>query len=159
LPLQEALITDWIGVGHWLPESPYKPIGLLGAILAWHANLAERPAAVDMAREAAELAAHRDRVEPVLVRAAYCLAAGLELSVRVGGFLRGGVCAAVGGAARGLGGGRASGWVTGSAERGSSGGPRRGGVGAFGELGPPPQIPRSPGQPPLVAGRGYMRYR
>ena len=30
------MITDWIAVGHWLPERPHKPIGLLGAILAWH---------------------------------------------------------------------------------------------------------------------------
>lgn len=56
------LISDWIGVGHWLPESPYKPIGLLRAILAWHDHLEERPAACDIAREAAELAAHRHRL-------------------------------------------------------------------------------------------------
>ena len=51
------LIRDWIGVGHWLPAAPHKPIGLLRAILAWHANLAERPAALEQAREAAERAA------------------------------------------------------------------------------------------------------
>ncbi|WP_375489040.1 helix-turn-helix domain-containing protein, partial [uncultured Mycobacterium sp.] len=56
------LITDWVGTGHWLPESPHKPIGLLGAILAWHDNLAERPAAADEARDHAELAADRARV-------------------------------------------------------------------------------------------------
>ena len=57
------LIRDWIGVGHWLPDAPHKPIGLLYAMLAWHGaeNLADRPAAADMAREAAELAAHRTR--------------------------------------------------------------------------------------------------
>jgi hypothetical protein len=55
------LIGDWIGAGHWLPESPHKPIGLLRAILGWHHHLQERPAAYDIAREAAELAAHRDR--------------------------------------------------------------------------------------------------
>ena len=22
------LIGDWIGVGHWLPDTPHKPIGL-----------------------------------------------------------------------------------------------------------------------------------
>ena len=57
------LIRDWIGMGHWLPDSPHKPIGLLSAILAWHGadHLADRPAAADMAREAAELAAHRTR--------------------------------------------------------------------------------------------------
>jgi len=55
------LITDWLGVGHWIADSPHKPIGLLGAILAWYGaeNFAERPAAVDEAREAAELAAHQ----------------------------------------------------------------------------------------------------
>ena len=53
------LIRDWIGVRGWLPDAPHKPIGLLGAMLAWHGDLADRPAAADMAREAAELAAHR----------------------------------------------------------------------------------------------------
>jgi hypothetical protein len=38
---------------------PYKPIGQLRAILAWHANLEERPAALDIAHGADELAAHR----------------------------------------------------------------------------------------------------
>ncbi len=58
------MIRDWTGVGHWLPERPYKPIGLLHAILAWHGhdNLADRPAAADLAREAEELAAHRARI-------------------------------------------------------------------------------------------------
>jgi hypothetical protein len=56
------LITDWIGTGHWIPENPHKPIGLLGAILAAHGNLQERPAALDEEREAAELAAARERV-------------------------------------------------------------------------------------------------
>jgi hypothetical protein len=57
------LIRDWIGTGHWMPEAPHKPIGLLGAILAWHDNLEERPAALDEAREAAERADHRASVE------------------------------------------------------------------------------------------------
>ena len=59
------LVTDWAGVtGRRIPDAPYKPIGLLGAMLAWHGrdNLAERPAALDEAREAAELAAARARV-------------------------------------------------------------------------------------------------
>ena len=57
------LIGDWVGVGHWLP-TPHKPIGLLGAILAWHGhdNLDDRPAAADMAREAEQLAADRARI-------------------------------------------------------------------------------------------------
>ncbi|WP_264917054.1 MULTISPECIES: helix-turn-helix domain-containing protein [Mycobacterium] len=58
------LITDWIGVGHWIAARPHKPIGLLGAVLAWHGtdNLDERPAAADMAREAQQLAADRARI-------------------------------------------------------------------------------------------------
>ena len=56
------LITDWIGTGHWIPDSPHKPIGLLGGILAAHGNLEDRPAALDEARELAELAAARERV-------------------------------------------------------------------------------------------------
>ncbi|MDQ1540089.1 MAG: hypothetical protein QOH29_815 [Actinomycetota bacterium] len=58
------LITDWVGTGHWVPDDPHKPIGLLGAILAAHGNLDERPSALDEAREQAELAAaHQRRVE------------------------------------------------------------------------------------------------
>jgi hypothetical protein len=56
------LITDWIGTGHWVPDAPHKPIGLLGGILKAHGNLQERPAALDMAREQEELAAARRRV-------------------------------------------------------------------------------------------------
>jgi hypothetical protein len=56
------LITDYIGVGNWVPDSPHKPAGLLGAILHWHANLEERPAALHEAREAEELAGHRARI-------------------------------------------------------------------------------------------------
>jgi hypothetical protein len=56
------LITDWIGTGHWIPEAPHKPIGLLSAILAAHGNLQERPSALDEARERAELAAVRERI-------------------------------------------------------------------------------------------------
>lgn len=59
------LITDWAGVhGRAIPDSPHKPIGLLGAILCWHGrdNLDERPAALDEAREAAELTAGRARI-------------------------------------------------------------------------------------------------
>lgn len=49
------LVSDWLGVGRRIPDSPARPIGLLGAILAWHGadNLADRPAALDEAREAA----------------------------------------------------------------------------------------------------------
>src|SRR5258708_4506305 len=30
------LITDWIGTGHWIPDAPHKPIGLLGGMLKAH---------------------------------------------------------------------------------------------------------------------------
>ncbi|MCP9276493.1 helix-turn-helix domain-containing protein [Mycolicibacterium arenosum] len=61
------LITDWIGTGHWMPDAPHKPIGLLGHILAAHGNLEERPAALDVAREQEELAESRRRVARQLV--------------------------------------------------------------------------------------------
>ena len=57
-----ALVRDWIGVNGSLPDSPHRPIGLLGAMLAWHGNDTARPAALDDAREAEELAAARARV-------------------------------------------------------------------------------------------------
>ncbi|WP_231513457.1 helix-turn-helix domain-containing protein [Mycobacterium paragordonae] len=56
-----ALIGDWAGVsGRRIPDAPHKPIGLLGAMLAWHGaeRLGERPAALDEARDAAARAAH-----------------------------------------------------------------------------------------------------
>ncbi|ORW49821.1 plasmid replication protein [Mycolicibacterium peregrinum] len=59
------LVTDWLGVtGRTIPDAPYRPIGLLGAILAWHGaeNLDDRPAAAEEAREAAEVAAAAARV-------------------------------------------------------------------------------------------------
>lgn len=59
------LITDWLGVtGRMIPGAPYKPIGLLGTILAWHGseNLDDRPGAAEEAREAEELAAAAARV-------------------------------------------------------------------------------------------------
>jgi hypothetical protein len=56
------LITDWIGTGHWVPDSPHKPIGLLAAIVAAHGNFEERPAAAEEAREEAERAAARARL-------------------------------------------------------------------------------------------------
>lgn len=56
------LITDWIGTGHWLPDTPHKPIGLLGAILSAHGNLEERPAVLDEAREREELAERCRRI-------------------------------------------------------------------------------------------------
>lgn len=55
-------IQDWVGTGHWVPESPHKPIGLLGTIIAAYGDLANRPSALDEARERDELAAERARV-------------------------------------------------------------------------------------------------
>jgi hypothetical protein len=57
-----TLISDWVATGHWLPESPHKPIGLLGAMLAAHGDLDNRPSAYDVAREQEELALARVRV-------------------------------------------------------------------------------------------------
>jgi hypothetical protein len=56
------LITEWIGTGHWIPDSPHKPIGLLGGILAAHGNPEDRPTALDEAREQEELDRARRRV-------------------------------------------------------------------------------------------------
>jgi hypothetical protein len=64
------LLTDWVSTGHWLPEAPHKPIGLLGRILAKHGNLAERPSALDVAREQEELARARERVNQQLAERA-----------------------------------------------------------------------------------------
>lgn len=74
-----ALIGDWAGVHGWVPDNPHTAIGLLGAMLAWHGDPAVRPAAAEMAREAAELAAARARVAEQFAerdRAAAARAAG-----------------------------------------------------------------------------------
>lgn len=49
------VVTDWLGVGHFISDRPHRPIGLMGAILAWYGpdNFRERPCALDEAREAA----------------------------------------------------------------------------------------------------------
>ena len=57
-----TLIRDWVGTGHWLPEDPHKPIGLLGTMLAAHGDLDNRPSAYEVAREHEELARARARV-------------------------------------------------------------------------------------------------
>lgn len=74
-----ALIADWAGVHGWVPDNPHTAIGLLGAMLVWHGDPAVRPAAAEMAREAAELAAARARVAEQFTerdRAAAARAAG-----------------------------------------------------------------------------------
>ncbi len=57
-----TLIGDWVGTGHWLPDDPHKPIGLLGAMLAAHGDLTNRPSAYEVAREREELARARARI-------------------------------------------------------------------------------------------------
>lgn len=60
-----ALVRDWLGTGHWVPDTPARPIALLGTMLAWHTShnsLEDRPAALDEAREAAARAAEHARV-------------------------------------------------------------------------------------------------
>jgi hypothetical protein len=57
-----TMIRDWVSTGHWLPEDPHKPIGLLGAMLAAHGDLQDRPSAYEVAREQEELAQHRARL-------------------------------------------------------------------------------------------------
>jgi hypothetical protein len=57
-----TLIRDWVGTGHWIPDNPHKPIGLLGAILAAHGDLHNRPSADEVAREQEETAQARARI-------------------------------------------------------------------------------------------------
>jgi hypothetical protein len=57
-----TLIRDWVATGHWVPESPHKPIGLLGAMLAAHGDLSQRPSAYEVAREQEEVAQARQRI-------------------------------------------------------------------------------------------------
>lgn len=74
-----ALVRDWIGVKGALPDHPHRPIGLLGAMLSWHGDLTARPAALDDARDAEELAAARARIRAARVdhaRAQVARAAG-----------------------------------------------------------------------------------
>lgn len=56
------LLADWTATGHWIPDTPHRPIGLLGAILAAHGNPDERPSALEEAREAAEEVLRRKRI-------------------------------------------------------------------------------------------------
>jgi hypothetical protein len=79
------LISDWVGVHRWVPDDPYKPIGLLGAMLAWHGDLTNRPAAADIAREAQELAAARARVANQFAARAGAAAARAEGAAALGG--------------------------------------------------------------------------
>ncbi|GAQ32818.1 plasmid replication protein [Mycobacterium pseudoshottsii JCM 15466] len=61
-----ALVQDWLGTGHRIPSTPARPIALLGTLLAWHTShnsIQHRPAALEEAREAADLAAVRKRIQ------------------------------------------------------------------------------------------------
>lgn len=57
-----TLIQDWVGTGHWIPDNPHKPIGLLGAMIAAHGDLTNRPSAYDVAREREEVEQARARI-------------------------------------------------------------------------------------------------
>lgn len=82
------LVTDWLGVGRRIPDSPARPIGLLGAILAWHGpeNLADRPAALDEAREAQARAAAEQlrRAESAASRRAHLVGRAAALAAQSG---------------------------------------------------------------------------
>ncbi|WP_236740180.1 repa [Mycobacteroides abscessus] len=55
-----TMIREWVSVGgNYLPPKPYRPHGLLGAILKWHGDLSDRPAAAADAQAAAHLAAEQ----------------------------------------------------------------------------------------------------
>lgn len=57
------LISDWAGTHPArLPDSPHKPIGLLGTMIAWHGDLTQRPNAVNEARDATEWTTSRTRI-------------------------------------------------------------------------------------------------
>ena len=58
------LVVDYRGVGRRVPEEPYKPIGLLAAMIGWHGldSLDQRPAVYDQARDDAAAAARQARI-------------------------------------------------------------------------------------------------
>lgn len=70
-----------------LPDSPHNPIGLLGAMLAWHGtdNLAERPTAADDARDAEVLAAHRAHLAAQCVKRVTAARARVTARAALGG--------------------------------------------------------------------------
>jgi hypothetical protein len=58
------MLREWVNIGgHWMPERPYRPIGLLRTVLSWHGDLANPPAAAQRQRDAAELAARQAELE------------------------------------------------------------------------------------------------
>ncbi len=78
-------IRDWAGVHRRLPDDPHRPIGLLGAIVKWHGDPQIRPAALDEAREADELAAARERVAAQLAEREHTAAARAAARAALGG--------------------------------------------------------------------------
>ena len=78
-------ISDWAGVHGWVPDDPHRPIGLLWAMVRWHGDPAIRPAAHDEAREAAELAAERQRVAVQLAERERAAAARAVGRTAIGG--------------------------------------------------------------------------
>ncbi|MGB8207460.1 MAG: hypothetical protein WCF69_07585 [Mycobacterium sp.] len=74
LKSQRAARRDSREDTHSVGTRPYRPIGLLGAILRWHGQLDAPPAALERARDAAERARRlasdeRDRTESQRARA------------------------------------------------------------------------------------------
>lgn len=62
------MIREWASVGgNYLPAQPYRPHGLLGAILKAHGDLANRPAADARAQVAAHLAAEQAHTAAYIV--------------------------------------------------------------------------------------------
>lgn len=67
------LVRNWLEDGRWIPDSPARPIGLLGTLLAWHTShsaLNDRPAAAVDAQVEQLLAAHRQRASDAESRSA-----------------------------------------------------------------------------------------
>ncbi len=79
------LMKDWERTGgHWLPPIPYKPIGLIATMIAWHRRnngLDDRPAALVLAQQQAaeqERVAQRLRARAELEESCRARAAGRE---------------------------------------------------------------------------------
>lgn len=78
-------MKDWERTGgHWLPPIPYKPIGLIATMIAWHRRnngLDDRPAALVLAQQQAaeqERVAQRLRARAELEESCRARAAGRE---------------------------------------------------------------------------------
>ncbi len=82
------LVRDWLATGHWIPDNPARPIALLGTLLAWHTShntLADRPAALDDAREAETAAqAARQRIAAQEAHREYLIARAIGKAAATG---------------------------------------------------------------------------